>query len=139
MIELEVGTEGEASRVVQTSDLASELSDGHSGTFPAVFSTSRLVALMELASARALLPVLGPGQLSVGVTVSITHTAATAPGARVRATARFTGQQGKFYAFEVAAFDPAGEIGKGTHLRAVIDAERLIRGADNRARREDPS
>jgi predicted thioesterase len=132
MTDIPVGTEAEASWIVQDSDLASGLSDGHSGTFPEVFSTSRMVALMELAAARALLPVLAPDELSVGVLVDVVHTAATPPGVRVRATARYLGREGKAYAFEVIAYDPAGEIGRGKHRRAIIDSERLVRGAAKR-------
>ena len=132
MADLPVGTEAEASWIVRDRDLASELSDAHSGSFPEVFSTSRMVALMELAAARALLPVLAPGELSVGVLVDVVHTAATPPGVRVRATARYLGREEKAYAFEVIAYDPAGEIGRGTHRRAIIDSERLVRGAAKR-------
>jgi fluoroacetyl-CoA thioesterase len=132
MADIPVGTEAEASWIVQDSDLASDLSDGHSGTFPGVFSTSRMVALMELAAARALLPMLSPGELSVGVLVDVVHTAATPPGVRVRATARYLGREGKAHAFDVVAYDPAGEIGRGKHRRAIIDSERLVRGAAKR-------
>ena len=132
MTDIPVGTEAEASWIVGESDLASVLSDAHSGKFPDVFSTSRMVALMELAAARALLPALAPGELSVGVLVEIVHTAATPPGVRVRATALYTGRAGKAYAFEVIAYDPAGEIGRGTHHRAIIDSDRLVRGAERR-------
>lgn len=92
-----------------------------------------MVALMELAAAKALKTILQPGELSVGVFVKVTHVAATPVGARVRATARFIGMEGKFYAFEVEAFDPAGSIGKGVHQRAIIDSSRLLRGAAKRA------
>ena len=39
--------------------------------FPEVFSTSRMIALMELAAARAMRPLLGEGQLSVGVSIMV--------------------------------------------------------------------
>jgi len=133
--ELLPDTVAEASWIVTESDLASRLSDGHAGSFPDVFSTARMVALMELAAARVLLPVLEPGELSVGVLVSITHTAATPVGARVRATARYLGREGKHHAFEVVAFDEAGEIGRGSHQRAIIDETRLVNGARKRAGR----
>ena len=136
MAEISVGAQAEAGWIVEESDLASCLSDEHSGTFPDVFSTSRMVALMELAAARVLLPALAPGELSVGVLVDIVHTAATPPGARVHATARYTGRAGKAYAFEVIAYDPAGEIGRGTHHRAIIDSDRLVRGAQRRKGQE---
>jgi predicted thioesterase len=91
-----------------------------------------MVAVMELASARLLRPLLGPGELSVGVTVDIAHTAATPPGVTVKALARYAGREGKLFVFEVVASDPGGEIGRGTHKRAIISAERLLSGAAKR-------
>jgi predicted thioesterase len=102
------------------------------GDFPRVFATSRMIALMEVASARVLPPHLREGELSVGVTVDVTHSAATPPGSRVVATARFTGMDGRLFVFDVTAADEAGEVGRGTHKRAVVLNERLVAGADRR-------
>ncbi|MEO8627647.1 MAG: hotdog domain-containing protein [Betaproteobacteria bacterium] len=121
-----------AELTVGASDLASTLSAHPDDAFPSVFATSRMIALMEVASARLLKPYLGEGEMSVGVTVDISHTAATPPGARVSATARFTGREGKLFVFEVVAQDEAGEIGRGTHKRAAIATERLLSGARKR-------
>lgn len=122
---------GSASWLVSQSDLASELAEpGES--FPEVFATSRMIALMELAASRAIKDQLGPGELSVGVKVNVEHTAATPAGERVRAEARFVGKEGKLYAFEVVASDEAGEIGRGTHHRAVVQTSRLVAGAQKR-------
>lgn len=117
---------------VAASDLASSLSSDPLDSFPPVFATSRMVAVMELASAKLLRPLLGPGELSVGVTVDIAHTAATPAGVVVKAEARYTGREGKLFVFEVIASDPGGEIGRGTHKRAIISAERLLSGAAKR-------
>ena len=114
---------------VQPSDLASSLSTDPSEVFPEVFATARMVALMELAAAKVLKPLLEEGQLSVGVTVDITHLAPTPPGVKVSATARYLGRDGKLFLFEVSATDPAGEIGRGTHNRAIVSTERLLAGA----------
>lgn len=122
----------EVSFDITESDLASAISPDPADAFPRVFATSRLVAFMELAASRLLLPLLEPGQLSVGVTIEATHTAATPPGSRVRATASFLGMEGKIYLFEVIAYDQAGEIGRGTHKRAIISLERLMAGAERR-------
>ena len=62
----------------------------------------------------------------------MTHTAATPPGVRVSATARYTGRDGKLYAFEVSVSDPKGEVMKGVHKRAVIELERLLGSAEKR-------
>lgn len=126
------GETGTVTHVVGPGDLASALSEDPSHRFPDVFATSRMIAFMELAAARVLQPLLGPGELSVGVTVDVTHSAATPPGAEVRATGTFLRMEGKLYVFEVVAHDPGGEIGRGTHKRAIISTERLLAGAAKR-------
>ena len=114
-------------------DLASALRFEDGDEFPAVFATARLVALMEVAAARVLRPLLDGDELSAGVAVDIVHTAATPLGALVTATARCVGQEGKLFVFEVSASDDAGEIGRGTHKRAVVSTARLVAGAAKRA------
>lgn len=119
---------------VGPTDLASALSLEPGDSYPAVFSTSRMVALMEIAASRVLRPYLDADELSVGLTVDVTHTAATPRGIKVRATARYLGREGKLYVFEVLARDNGGEIGRGTHKRAIISTERLLAGAERRNR-----
>jgi fluoroacetyl-CoA thioesterase len=75
---------------------------------------------------------LGPGELSVGVTVDIIHNAPTPPGVKVTATARYAGREGKLFLFEVSAADPGGEIGRGWHKRAIVTSERLEGAAAKR-------
>ncbi len=118
--------------VVAASDLASALRLGPEDAFPPVLATARMVALMELAAARVLRPFLGPGELSVGVTVDVTHSAATPEGARVTATARYVGREGKLHRFEVVARDGGGEIGRATHRRALVTSERLVASSRRR-------
>ena len=123
-----------AESIVTEADLASSLAKaiGVSDAFPDVYATPRLVALMELASARLLQGALGPGELSVGVSLEVVHTAATLPGAKVTATARYVGRDGKLFVIKVSASDPAGEIGHGTHKRAIVTTQRLMAGAEKR-------
>jgi fluoroacetyl-CoA thioesterase len=94
-----------------------------------------MVALMEVAASRLLEPLLAEGEMSVGVTIETTHTAATPPGATVRAHARYTSRDGRFYAFEVWAEDETGEIGRGRHSRAIVEKTRLEASAAKRRRR----
>lgn len=129
---LDPGATASIERLVEESDLAASISPDPEDRFPRVFATSRLVALMELAAARLMRPLLAEGELSVGVSLEITHDAPTPPGARVRATARFLGQEGKIYRFELTAEDGAGVIGRGTHGRAIVATERLVAGAKKR-------
>lgn len=122
----------EASLTVEQGDTAEALRLGDEDAFPAVFATSRMVALMEIAAARVLRPLLREGELSVGVSVEVKHGAATPVGGRVRAVATYLGQEGKLHRFRVEAFDEAGAIGSGEHLRAIVSTERLVTGARRR-------
>lgn len=132
MTELAIETTATARLTVRPLDLASNLEIETESAFPAVFATSRMVALMEVAAARLLVGQLQEGELSVGVTMDIKHTAATPLGGNVTATAKFVGRDGKLFLFEVTATDDAGEIGRGTHKRAIITTERLLGGAAQR-------
>lgn len=134
MNEPEINATASAELFVSPMDLASALSLEAEDSYPPVFSTSRMVALMEIASSRILRPFLAPGELSVGVMVDVAHTAATPRGIKVTATARYLGREGKLFVFEVVAYDRGGEIGKGTHKRAIVSTERLLAGAERRNR-----
>jgi len=126
------GARASASLVVGERDLASAVGLEPGDEFPRVLATARMVALMEVAAARVLRPHLDRGELSVGTLVEIVHTAATPPGATVTAEATLVGRDGKLWVFEVIASDPAGEVGRGAHRRAVISNERLAAGAAKR-------
>jgi predicted thioesterase len=119
--------------VVGPDDLASVLDVDPDNRYPAVFATTRMIGMMEIAAAKCLVPLLAPGELSVGVVVDVVHTAATLPGAPVTATARFLGMVGKRFRFEVVATDPGGEVGRGHHERAIVAVDRLLDGARKRA------
>lgn len=122
-----------ATLIVGPQDLASSIASVTGDSFPPVFATARMVALMEVAASRVLVPLLGPGELSVGVTVDINHTAPTPLGAEVTATARYAGREGKLFLFEVSCADKGGEVGRGWHKRAIVSSERLQSGAARRA------
>lgn len=129
---LEPGAHASVTWRVSDADLASAIGVGMSDVFPGVLATARMIALMEVAASRVLRPLLAEGELSVGVTVDVSHSAATPPGATVRATARFLRQEGKLYVFDVWAEDDGGEIGRGLHKRAIVSSERLEIGAARR-------
>lgn len=129
---LQPGDKSEVSFIVSDRDMAKSLVVSAEDNFPEVFATSRMIALMELAGARLMKPMLEPNQLSVGVSVCIKHLAATPNHTKVSAVATFIGMEGKLYKLRVEAFDPAGKIGEGDHTRAIIDEDRLLSGARKR-------
>lgn len=122
----------EAGLTVRLEDTASHIALAPTDAFPEVFATARMIALMEVAAARAMQPLLGEGQLSVGVSLNVRHTAATLVGSRVRAVATWVRTEARLTHFKVEAFDESGSIGVGEHSRAVIDTARLISGAQRR-------
>lgn len=126
------GQSAEASLTVQPGDTADALSLSSEDAFPAVFATSRMIALMEIAAARLMRPLLKEGELSVGVSVNVTHGAATPAGCQVRAVATSLGMECKLHRFKVEAFDEAGPIGSGEHLRAIVTTARLVGSAEKR-------
>ncbi|WP_448556667.1 thioesterase family protein [Thalassotalea montiporae] len=114
---------------VQSKDLASDLPIDEDDNFPEVFATSRMIALMELAAARLMKPILQSDELSVGVNVNVNHLAATPNNQEVKAVATYIGMVGKLYQFEVELHDKGGIAGSGTHTRAIVKTERLVQGA----------
>ena len=116
-----VGANGEFAQTVETRHLASELDS----SLAAVLSTPTMIAMMEQAAINAIKPFLEAGESSVGMTIEVSHTAATPPGHRARAEAEVTKVEGRRLEFVVRAFDDIEQIGSGSHRRAVIDAAKF--------------
>jgi len=81
---------------------------------------------MEGAACEAIAEALGEDKTTVGIELNIQHTSATPVGLEVRAEAEVTAVEGKIITFELRAFDEAGEIGKGTHRRAVVPVQKFL-------------
>jgi len=92
-----------------------------------VFATPMMIALMERAACECLSDCLDEGLTSVGSLVNVKHTKASPIGAEVTATARIEFVFGRRVEFSVTASDSSGEIGNGTHIRNIVDAERFMR------------
>lgn len=129
---LEIGTREELMYVVQSKDLADNLSIDKQDEFPEVLATSRMIALMEVVAARLMKPLLKNNELSVGINVAVSHLAATPTNQQIKAVAKFVGMKGKLYEFEVELYDKGGKVGCGSHTRAIVRTERLMQGALNR-------
>lgn len=91
-----------------------------------VFATPSMVALMENAAMNAVAGVLPAGSTTVGAEINTSHIKPSGVGATVQATALLTVVDGRKLVFEVSASDEDGLIGKGTHIRFVVDRERFL-------------
>lgn len=96
-----------------------------SGLLP-VFATPAMVALMENAAMKAVASVLEHGATTVGAEINTTHIKPSPIGATVSATATLVAVEGRKLTFDVEARDEVGLIGKGTHVRFVVDSERFM-------------
>ncbi|MCL1788293.1 MAG: thioesterase family protein [Defluviitaleaceae bacterium] len=97
-----------------------------------VFATPMMVALMEQAACECMADGLEPGQTSVGTQINVAHTAASPLGATISATAEIVAAEGRKVSFTVVAHDGSNEIGRGTHERFIIDAERFMNKLEQR-------
>lgn len=91
-----------------------------------VFATPSMVALMENAAMNAVAPFLPEGSTTVGAEINTTHIKPSALGSEIKATALLTAVEGRKLMFNVEASDVAGIIGKGTHVRFIVDTERFM-------------
>lgn len=91
-----------------------------------VFSTPAMMALMEEAAMRAVAPYLPEGSTTVGGHIASSHVKPTAHGRIVKATAELVAVEGKKLKFVVSASDDEGLIGKGEHLRFIVDREKFM-------------
>ena len=124
-MEIIVGMKGEVSTEVERADTAAEVGSGSL----LVYATPCMVALMEGAACEALEGAVPEGKTTVGTELNIQHLSATPVGHEVRAEATVTAVDGKIITFELAAFDEAGQIGKGTHKRCVVNSQKFLEKA----------
>ena len=121
-MEIPIGMKGEAPTLVEREDTAAEVGSGDL----LVYATPCMAALMEGAACEAIAPALAEGTTSVGTMLNLEHLSATPVGLEVRAEAEVTAVEGKVITFALRAFDEAGEIGRGTHKRVIVNSQKFL-------------
>ena len=119
--ELKAGLTHEIERQV-TEDLSAQKVFPH---VPNVYATRAMVGHFEEVCAEMVLPYLGEGEQTVGIGMQFSHTAATPIGMKIRFTAKLIEVEGRKLTFEVEGFDEVEKIGKATHDRFIINAEKF--------------
>ncbi len=103
---------------------------------PRVFATGFMVGLFEWACIQAINHHIDwPGEQTVGVSINVTHIAATPPGLTVTVKGRLEKVEGRKLTFSLAADDGIEKISEGSHERFVIDAARFNSKAASKASR----
>ena len=101
---------------------------------PRVFSTGFMIGLIEWACVRFVNEHIDwPKEQSVGIDVNLNHTAATPPGLTVTVKGELAEVDGKRLVFSIEAHDGVDQITKGTHQRFIINAEKFIKKAEEKA------
>lgn len=119
---IEVGTRHTSTTVVDSTNVASAVGSGGLD----VFATPSMVALMEHAAMTAVAPFLAEGETTVGGHIATSHIAPSPIGATIEAEAVVIAVSGKKIEFDVEARCDGVTIGKGTHLRFVVDGAKFL-------------
>ena len=117
------GTNGEEQIVVGEQHAIDFSQDG----MPQILCTPWLIWFLEHAARNTVLPLLDPGESTVGVVVHVEHTAATPVGSQVVCRARVIYSDGPLISFQLEAYDEHEQIAIGTHKLRVIEARRLAK------------
>lgn len=94
-----------------------------------VFATPAMIALCEGCCAESVEDLLDEGMTSVGTKVDIEHLAASPLGASILCKSKLVAVDGRRLDFEVEVYDNVDLIGKGTHTRFIVDADRFVNKA----------
>jgi len=116
-----VGTIGELRFVVETRHAIDFAEEG----MPAVLSTPWLIWFLEHAARAAILPLLEPGESTVGMEIQVRHLAPTPVGQTVICRARVLFADRSEVSFQLEAYDEREQIGRGSHRLRVIRVDRF--------------
>ena len=122
MSNIPIGIKGEKSVAVIIENTALAMG---SGTLR-VFATPAMIALIEGCCAESVEDYLPEGITSVGTKIDVEHLAASPLGAGIYCKSTLTAVDGRKLDFSVEVYDNAGLIGRGTHTRFTVDAQRFL-------------
>ena len=104
---------------------------------PPALATPSMIMWLEITARDAVLPLLDPGQDTVGIHVNVSHLAATPVGMKVTFRARLTAVDRRRLTFAVEAHDEKDKIAEGTHERFIIDVARYAERLHDKSRRQE--
>jgi predicted thioesterase len=92
---------------------------------PQVLASPWMLFFMEHAAREAVLPHLDIGEDTLGVAFEFEHLAASPIGCEITASAELIGVQGRRLHFKIEAHDGHELIGRGKHVRAVVEVAKF--------------
>ncbi len=128
---VEAGIKGSQTIAVTPQNTAKALGSGGLE----VFATPAMIALMEKTAAESVSSLLDEGWGTVGMSISVKHTAPTPVGMKVSCESLLTEVDGRRLVFEVTASDENGVIGSGIHERFIINNEKFIQKVNEKLKK----
>lgn len=109
--------------VVEQKNSAKEVGSGSLD----VLATPIMIAWMENTAATLASEEMGEGETSVGISLNVQHTKASAIGETIRCEAKLVSIDGRKLSFEIECKDSKGSIiGNAQHDRFIVNAERFM-------------
>lgn len=127
---LSIGQNAMIRQVVQKSDTASN----YSKELNELLATPACVGMAIKASVETVDQYLPEGFVSIGHSTEFTHTAPTSLGMTITIKASIIALTDHEVTLQILAWDDQGEVGHGTHKRAVVNHEALLKKAKQRTR-----
>jgi predicted thioesterase len=125
-----VGTLGEMRFIVE----ARHAIDFAEGSMPAVLCTPWLIWYLEHAARAAILPLLEPGESTVGTEIQVCHLAPTPVGQGVTCQARVLFAERNEVSFHLEAHEERERIARGSHRLRVIRIDRFAQRVGQKAK-----
>lgn len=127
-------------RIGETGELSFVVTEQHVIDFadeqmPAVLCTPWLIWFLEHAAREAILPLLEPGESTVGVHVDVEHLAPTPAGHEVVCTARVINTDEQVISFQFDARDQHEQVARGIHKMQVIRCDRFASRVQSKSTR----
>lgn len=90
-----------------------------------VLATPAMIALIEETAWKSVADMLEEGQATVGTNLKVDHLAPTPVGMKVVCNTELVEVDGRRLVFNVSVSDEAGEVGRGTHERFIINESKF--------------
>ncbi len=97
-----------------------------------VLATPAVAALMENAASTLAKKGVGDDFTTVGTMINIEHVSPTPVAAEIRAKAVLKESDGRFFKFDIEAYDEKGLIAKGEHTRVSVNSGKFQKKADEK-------
>lgn len=92
-----------------------------------VYATPAMIALMENSSKSLVINDLPQGYTTVGIDINVKHVKSSPVGANIKCKATLIKIDRKKLFFDLEASDDKGTIGKGSHIRYIVNIDDFMK------------